>query len=363
MKMWSKLTERFKGKDNSTWHIDVDCLNCGTNFSGHYCPNCGQAVKEYDKPFGFIFYNFLGDFFAFDTRFFKTLFGLIARPGFLTKEYFAGRRVRYTPPFRIFVFVSFVLFLLLQIVTNRGLSTVLDSDLNDAKLGLDSSSVATADSVFNQVNDQISAEEKQALDKVLSKGNIHIDSIDVAKSASEIDLGSWGGAQNIRLALNDYADKMQKELEEEKDPGKRAELQENIRLLRSPEATMAKILKYISYAFFLLLPLFALILKLIYIRRRHNFMRHLVFSIHIHSFIFMVMTFIIGLNLLFKNIPGAISAVLILSIPIYIIIAIKKFYGQSLGKVVLKFFALSFIYNIVFFTVILLASLDAINLL
>ncbi|WP_319482127.1 DUF3667 domain-containing protein [uncultured Draconibacterium sp.] len=363
MKMWSKLTERFKGKDNSNWHIDIECLNCGTNFSGHYCPNCGQAVKEYDRPFGFIFYNFLGDFFAFDTRFFKTLFALIARPGFLTKEYFAGRRVRYTPPFRIFVFVSFLLFFLLQIVTNRGLLTVLDSDLKDAKVGLDSISVVAADSVINKVNNELSPQEKQALGEALSKGNIKLDSIDIAKTANEIDLGSWSGARNIRLALNKQADKMQEELEEETEPGKRAELQENINLLRSPEATMAKILKYISYAFFLLLPLFAMILKLIYIRRKHNYMRHLVFSFHIHSFIFLVMTFIIGLNLLFENIPGSISAVLILSIPIYIIIAIKKFYGQSLGKVVLKFFTLSFIYNIIFFTVILLASLDAINVL
>ncbi|WP_394706704.1 DUF3667 domain-containing protein [uncultured Draconibacterium sp.] len=361
--MWSKLTERFKGKDNSNWQIDVDCLNCGTNFSGHYCPNCGQAVKEYDRPFGFIFYNFLGDFFAFDTRFFQTLFALIARPGFLTKEYFVGRRVRYTPPLRIFIFVSFILFLLLQIVTNRGLSTVLDSDLQEAKLGLDSISVVAADSILNQVNDQIAPEEKQALNKVLSKGNIQMDSIDVAKSVNELDLGSWGGARNIRLALNNYADDMEKELEEEKDPGKRAELQENIRMLRSPEATMAKILKYISYAFFLLLPLFALILKLIYIRRRHNYMRHLVFSIHIHSFIFLVMTTIIGLYLLFDKDIANVSGILFLSVPIYIIIALKKFYGQSIGKVVLKFFALSFIYNIVFFTVILLASLDAINVL
>ncbi len=363
MKMWSKLKERFKGKDKSTWHIDVDCLNCGTNFSGHFCPNCGQAVKEYDKPFGFIFYNFLGDFFAFDTRFFKTLFGLIARPGFLTKEYFAGRRVRYTPPLRIFVFVSFILFLLLQIVTNRGLSTVLDSDLKDAKIGLDSTSVVAADSILNDVNKELSPQEKQALDKVLSKGNIQLDSIDVAKSAYEVDLESLGGASNIRLALNNYADKMEKELEEEEDPGKRADLQETIRMLRSPEATMAKILKYISYAFFLLLPLFALILKLIYIRRRHNYMRHLVFSIHIHSFIFLVMTTIIGLYLLFDKDFATVSGILFLSVPVYIIIALKKFYGQSIGKVVLKFFALSFIYNIVFFTVILLASLDAINVL
>nr|WP_321358057.1 DUF3667 domain-containing protein [uncultured Draconibacterium sp.] len=363
MKMWSKLTERFKGKDNSNWHIDIDCLNCGTTFSGHYCPNCGQAVKEYDKPFGFIFYNFLGDFFAFDTRFFKTLFALIAQPGFLTKEYFAGRRVRYAPPFRIFVFVSFLLFFLLQIVTNQGLSTVLDSDLKDAKVGLDSASVVAADSIFNQVNDQLSPEEKQTLDNVLSKRNIKLDSIDVAKSANEIDLGSWGDASNIRLALNEQADKMGQKLEEETDPVKRAELQENIRMLRSPEATMAKILKYISYAFFLLLPLFALILKLIYIRRRHNYMRHLVFSIHIHSFIFLVMTAIIGLYLIFGENISTVSGILFLSVPLYIIIALKKFYGQSIGKVVLKFFALSFIYNIVFFTVIVIASLDAINVL
>ena len=363
MKMWSNLKERFKGKNNSNWHIDVECLNCETKFSGHYCPNCGQAVKEYDKPFGFIFYNFLGDFFAFDTRFFKTLFALIARPGFLTKEYFAGRRVRYAPPFRIFVFVSFLLFFLLQIVTNQGLSTVLDSDLKDAKVGLDSTSVVAADSIFNQVNDQLSPEEKQTLDNVLSKRNIKLDSIDVAKSANEIDLGSWGDASNIRLALIEQADKMGQKLEEETDPVKRAELQENIRMLRSPEATMAKILKYISYAFFLLLPLFALILKLIYIRRRHNYMRHLVFSIHIHSFIFLVMTAIIGLYLIFGENISTVSGILFLSVPLYIIIALKKFYGQSIGKVVLKFFALSFIYNIVFFTVIVIASLDAINVL
>ena len=75
------------------------------------------------------------------------------------------------------------------------------------------------------------------------------------------------------------------------------------------------------------------------------------------------MTTIIGLYLLFDKDIANVSGILFLSVPVYIIIAIKKFYGQSLGKVVLKFFALSFIYNIVFFTVILLASLDAINVL
>jgi hypothetical protein len=75
------------------------------------------------------------------------------------------------------------------------------------------------------------------------------------------------------------------------------------------------------------------------------------------------MTTIIGLYLLFDEKVSDVSGILFLSIPIYIIIALKKFYGQSLGKVVIKFFTLSFLYNIVFFTVILLAALDAINVL
>lgn len=121
--MWSKIKARFKKKEIQPAE-EESCKNCETVFTGHFCPNCGQAVKDYDKPFGFIFYNFVGDFFSFDARFFRTLLTLILRPGFLSKEYFEGRRVRYAPPFRIFIFESFILFLLLQTYTNRGLTTV-----------------------------------------------------------------------------------------------------------------------------------------------------------------------------------------------------------------------------------------------
>ena len=361
MKMWSKLTERFKGKDKSTWHIDVDCLNCGTNFSGHYCPNCGQAVKEYDRPFGFIFYNFLGDFFAFDTRFFKTLFTLVTRPGFLTKEYFAGRRVRYTPPFRIFVFVSFILFLLLQTYTNRGLTTVLDKDFKDGTIGLGCSSFVMADSIIGQATEELDENEKQVVDSVMTKMGVSKDS--TANSDFQLNMETFRDASDLRLALNKYADKLEKQLETETDEKQRAELREFIRLCRSPESAMARILKYISYAFFILLPIFALLLKLIYIRRRHNYMRHLVFSIHIHSFIFLVMTAIVGMYMIFEGNINTIAAILFLSVPLYIIIALKKFYGQSLAKVFVKFIMLSITYYMIFFVVILIASLDAINLI
>jgi len=109
----------------------VQCKNCDCEFQGYYCPNCGQEITEFNRPISFVFYDFMGNFFAFDTRFFKTFWNLLVRPGFLTIEFFKGRRVRYSPPFRVFIFLSFVLFLLLQLVSYKGLDSILDSSLND----------------------------------------------------------------------------------------------------------------------------------------------------------------------------------------------------------------------------------------
>ena len=360
--MWSKLKPRLKPKSKEPG-IDYICKNCETQFTGHYCPECGQAVKDYDKPFSFIFYNFLGDFFAFDTRFFRTLAALVAKPGFLTNEYFDGRRVRYAPPFRIYIFVSFILFLLLQNYTNRGLTTVLDSDLKNADMKLDSTSLVLADSIINSVNAELHQNQKATADSLLRLHGI----ADTAENSEDlkfkINLETFRNTKDLRKLLNMYAVSLEKDLETEPDHRQRAKLREYIRLCRSPETAVAKILKNISWAFFLLLPIFAVLLKLVYIRRKHNYIRHLVFSIHIHSFIFIVMTLVVAMYIAIDIKLNGVTTLFIFSVPVYIIIAVKRFYRQSAGKVILKFFAVSFLYNIVFFIVVVYATLNAINIL
>jgi len=360
--MWSKLKARFKRKEKQP-AVEEVCKNCETHFEGHYCPNCGQAVREYDKPFSFIFYNFLGDFFSFDTRFFRSLVALVVKPGFLTKEYFDGRRVRYAPPFRIYIFVSFILFLLLQIYTNRGLTTVLDSEFESGKLKLDSTTLVAADSIVNLAKAELDSTERSAVDSLLAESgklNINTGKEDLDL---KIDLETFRDTRDLRHALNKLAVSLEKQLETETDPERKAELREYIRLCRAPESANAKILEYISWAFFLLLPIFALILKLVYIRRKQNYMRHLIFSIHIHSFIFLVLTLIVGLYLMFSGNLSTVSSILLLSVPVYFIIAMKRFYGQNIGKVILKFFIVSFLYNVVFILVVTLAILNAINII
>jgi hypothetical protein len=358
--MWSELRERFSRKTQNVPAEDFSCKNCGTTFSGHYCPNCGQAVRDYDQPVSFIFYNFLGDFFAFDTRFFRTLWALVSKPGFLSKEYFDGRRVRYAPPFRIYIFVSFILFLLLQIYTNRGLTIALDSELDSNQFVIDSISVA-ANSLMSTVNKNIDAEDKAVLDSLVGKFR-QSDTASLAELDIPVDMETFRDTRNIRQALNKVALRLEEQLAEESDPQKRVKLREYIGYCRSPESALARILEYISWAFFLLLPIFALLLKLVYIRRRHNYMRHLVFSIHIHSFIFLIMIAIVSLYMSFDFKLGWITTFLILSVPVYLVVAMKKFYGQDLGKVILKFLAVTLIYNIVLFVVVTLASLNAIHL-
>ncbi|HYQ57999.1 MAG TPA: hypothetical protein VEP89_11715, partial [Draconibacterium sp.] len=254
-----------------------------------------------------------------------------------------------------------ILFLLLQTYTNRGLNTVLDTSFKDGKIDLGSSSFLVTDSIMSQATNELNDSEKQLVDSLMNKMGGATDSI--AKSDIQLNVETFRDASDLRLALNKYADKLEKQLETETDPKQQAELREFIRLCHSPETAMARILKYISYAFFLLLPIFALLLKLIYIRRKHNYMRHLVFSIHIHSFIFLVMTTIVAMYMIFEGNINTIAAILFLSVPIYIIIALKKFYGQTLAKVIAKFIMLSVTYYLIFFVVIFIASLDAIKLI
>ena len=353
---------------------NVACKNCESIFTCRFCPECGQAYRDVDKPFSFIFYNFVGDVFAFDTRFFRTFKALLLKPGFLTCEYFQGRRIRYAPPFRIFLFVSFILFLLLQIYTNRGLTTVLDSDFNEGIIGIDSVSLVLADSIIrDEINSVAGSTFVANADSIFQEKKNQKDSI-VNNQNFKITMETFRNSHDLREALNKYANYLESELEKETNPKEVSKKKEYKRLCRSHEQVTPSALEYMSWAFFMLLPVFALVLKLVYIRRNQNYMRHLIFSIHIHSFLFIVfilttliyMWFDRVLNWFSMQFEGSIksfTAIVVISIPVYIIIALKRFYGQTTGKVILKFFIVSILYYTVFAIMVGLAILNALSII
>ncbi|MEM7452083.1 MAG: DUF4286 family protein, partial [Pseudomonadota bacterium] len=91
---------------------DAQCLNCGATLRGQYCWNCGQRGNTRLISLGELIRDAFGDMFELDSRLWRTLIPLVAKPGHLTAEYLRGRRARFMPPFRMYLVLSFLFFLL-----------------------------------------------------------------------------------------------------------------------------------------------------------------------------------------------------------------------------------------------------------
>ncbi len=341
----AKLKRWFRKDKRRLEELDqTTCLNCRQVYQGFYCPNCGQSTSEFDRPFGFVFYDFLGNFLAFDSRFFHTYRDLIFKPGFLTKEFFKGRRARYAPPFRGYIFMSFVLFLLLQIMTTRSLNSALEYSLDS-----DPEVAAAADSLVAMASDSLVVELPTATEDSSSFAGVELDELLTA--------------DNVRGSMRSLADQLEENAKTEEDPGDRRRMVQFVDTLRSPEQLIARMLKYLSYAFFVLLPVFALLLKLFYVRRKVFYIRHLVFSVHLHSFIFFLLSLVVGVNLLFPGKIGVFSLWLLLLVPVYIYIAMKKFYQQGYFKTLVKFVVLGGFYNLLLLFLFVTVFINALGVL
>lgn len=95
------------------------CANCGATLHGPHCHQCGQPVKGMIRPLSGLTADVIDSVFNIDSRILRTLGPLYFRPGFLTTEYFIGRRVRYVTPFRLFFFLTVIAFLITQVFSEQ----------------------------------------------------------------------------------------------------------------------------------------------------------------------------------------------------------------------------------------------------
>ena len=86
------------------------CLNCGTAVVTRFCAECGQENTSYRVSLGRLAGDLFEEVFQLESRLWRTVWALFRRPGLLTREYNAGRRVRYTTPLRLYLLTSFVYF-------------------------------------------------------------------------------------------------------------------------------------------------------------------------------------------------------------------------------------------------------------
>jgi len=261
------------------------CPNCDSKITGKYCANCGQKVTDLHPSLKTMIHDFFSDLFAFDSRFYRTFYPLIFKPGFLTSEYILGRRVLYVPPFRIYLFISFLLFLSLTLF-----------NIQIVKIGTSSSDVKTIPG--KEFGESVKQDSTQVKENSQS-------------SDQENENISSRFFKNLELASGD------------------------------PQKINTIFVDRIPQIMFFLVPFFALLLKFFYYRADYVYLHHLVFSLHFHAFIFLIMlTNVIFTTLLQSNIP----AILLLFVPVYLFIGMRKVFHQSKMRTFVKFLFLGFFY-------------------
>ena len=93
------------------------CLNCGTELKGPFCYFCGQPDRNFMRFFPALLRDLMEDLLDLDSRFMRTIKPLFFKPGRLTRDYMDGRRFRYAPPMRLYIFSSIVFFLLAALLS------------------------------------------------------------------------------------------------------------------------------------------------------------------------------------------------------------------------------------------------------
>jgi len=266
----------------------IYCQNCETQFKGNYCPECGQSFNEFNKPIKFLFIDIVGNIFAFDTRFWKTIIALIFKPGTFSTNYVQGQRARYMSPFRLYIFISFLLFLLLSIYVNNKVEIDKDS------------------------RTEINSTLKKQLD-------------------DEVTVLDSNTVKTLELTMKDDNKKL---------------IETVLKVVDNPSQYLNLYIKYVSWSMFLLMPIYGFYLWLFFFRSKRYYYSHLIFALNQHSFVFLLLIGLISLQLLLPNRSAYPELYLGYIVPIYLYLANRKFYNKGWVATLFRLFSLGVLYSL-----------------
>ena len=272
------------------------CLNCGAVLSGSFCEQCGQKDIDLNVSVFHIISDFLGDIFSYDSRVFRTLVPLLFSPGFLTLQYNRGKRVRYVPPVRLFIIISLLYFFSLTLIGFEGKNIVINYEPD---------------------------EDKIIVPAMGSEGG-------VAAGSETIERKLPAGS-GIKL---DDKNKL-----EDLVVGKIVSASQNQKLIKD------KITEWMPRLMFFLIPVFALILKMCYLKSDRFYIHHLVFSLHFHAFVFLLLFFLLPFDAAYDDLTDLIA---VIAMVIYLFLSMQRVYAESIARTTIKFMFLSFSYLCVF---------------
>jgi hypothetical protein len=259
------------------------CRNCGAHATGHFCPNCGQETRVALPTFAAFMREAAGRYVAMDGRLWRTLAALILRPGYLTKEYFAGRRKRYIRPARLFLVLYLLLFAVIGLLQSP-------LDLKDEVVIVDPDPAATAaakDAVKSAVGEAVKDAVKEARKEAAkaSGGEVDGPSMTILDTEGGNTLFGLDKDLNVTLRWNGADLALPPQVARRWDHFRALSREEKA------ERLYGGILRYGPYAVVALLPAFAFLMKVVYLGRGRRYpgrpqryAEHLVYSAHLHAF-------------------------------------------------------------------------------
>ena len=334
------------------------CPNCSAPVIGPYCAACGQERETHRRSVWRLLHAFIEEIASFDSRILRTISALLLRPGELSVAFREGRTRRYVPALRLYLFVSLIFFVALSAAGIALLQLELVS--NETKLVADSNH-----KVF--VVDTKGKREPMEGFTSDDKGNVYFSEPDVPKKL--ITGLKADGTFRFNMSLRPYFFSRLGTIKT--DPRLQAKVMEQInrdtrvgdtmksplgiwisqhvaKVLRAlasdPAAVNEPLTEWIPRLLFIMLPLFALVLACFYWRQRKKFyfVDHLVFSLNYHSYGFALLLVAAALAQVFSN--DTVASLVSLGLGLYLLLAMKRFYGQGWFWTSTKFVFVGFLY-------------------
>jgi len=351
---------------------EKNCLNCNARVFGSYCHVCGQENIEPKETAWGLVVHFFNDITHFEGKFIASLRYLLFKPGFLTAEYLRGRRASYMNPVRMYVFTSAFFFIMFfsffsATETTPEVFKVTDSDKKGAKV---KKPVTQKTAKEEALEDAETKEDSALIEKIMPGGNgkswVTKDSIykwskgdkdTTTKKDSTAGKDSTTEKKKKYKTMAEYDSAQNSLPAEERDQWLQRAIQRRLIIVdekyggdysKFNKALFEHALHSLPKMLFVSLPLFALILSLLYIRRKQfYYVNHLVFTIHLFVFTFLILLLIFSVNKL-QKVTGVndfewISGLLWFYMFFYLYKAMRRMYQQGRAKTMIKYFLLLFI--------------------
>lgn len=228
---------------------DKTCLNCRHVVEQKFCPNCGQENSDSRKTFHHLFVHFFEDLTHYENAFWKTIKNLLFKPSTLTKEYLSGKRLSYLAPVRLYIFISFITFLLISMFPSK-----VSGDIDKSEKEINKEIAKATKDIKKEDKKYFRFLDMKKIDSIQKYG----------KEEEKLNASSYWFVEKASHVIDKYT---KKEIYE--------------KFVEAFFHNLPKIL-------FIIMPFFAFFLWLFHNKKRWYYFDHGIFTLHYFSFLLLI---------------------------------------------------------------------------